>query len=235
MATNEPLDLLTGDATTPIITIITPIQPTTPTTITKLFHEENPAVTTTISTKMADLIIFSDDDDDDDEEHNENQENEKKQEEEEGDLIAFSSSSDGDEEENDDENETLPFKTLFNIPLPPFVTPLCPPELFKQPPTLPPLPPLPVFPFNLDPPSANSVLKSKGRVLIGPISESAREDWRLDGGLGYFRSKLGGGPGGGVYSSVLVEDSEGKSYCLVAFESGQEAERCREVFRWYCW
>ncbi|KAK4191008.1 hypothetical protein QBC35DRAFT_471085 [Podospora australis] len=91
--------------------------------------------------------------------------------------------------------------------------------------------PLPLFEWHRAPSPSPSPTTTKklavvpDRLLLGPLNAVVYEDWRLDRGRDYLRHKVAG-----LYSSVFVEDVEGRMYVLMTFESEAAAERAWDLF-----
>ncbi len=139
--------------------------------------------------------------------------------------------------------------TLYNIPLPHTITPITPD--FTKPPSY--YRPRPQYPtlsgrYNVRALAAQGarIVEDHYRVLIGPLSAVAREEWRGDCGRGYLRSKLGrpistsdGGDGrrdrGGVEMCQMVKDDAGVWYVLAMFENHQRARDAEAFLQGFAW
>lgn len=145
--------------------------------------------------------------------------------------------------------------TLYNIPPPWAVQPVAP-DFDRPPPTRPPYPQLEEAPLRQEHggsgSGSGSGVENPWRVLIGPISEAARDAWRHDGGKAYLRSKLdgsvlppavdGGSPPGrslpagpGVLFCEMVRDVHGRWYVVTMCDSPARARLALHVFRGYAW
>ncbi|KAK3987291.1 hypothetical protein QBC44DRAFT_372280 [Cladorrhinum sp. PSN332] len=177
--------------------------------------KKNPAaaLSTPTTTTTGDLISFSEGD----------------VEEKEKDLIAFSS----DEEDHgvcfSNQNLTdaaTPLTlAIFGIPVPPAVGIISP--NFDKP--LPPHPPAPYFPDEESADDTPGNLSWRGRIVVGPISAAARNDWRLSHGEHYWRSKFPN-----LFSSVFAKDGNEEMYCVLAFRDDEAgAMNALELIRDY--
>ncbi|KAK0701558.1 hypothetical protein B0T21DRAFT_417108 [Apiosordaria backusii] len=109
---------------------------------------------------------------------------------------------------------TTPTDTLltrFNIPSPSSTIQLISPNFYKT--RI--IPPYPL----------NGETESPDALLLGPISPSALEEWKLDHGRRYIMDKVRG-----VFSTVLLEDDAGKTYIRVEFHSRQMRDIALRVF-----
>ncbi|KAK4235103.1 hypothetical protein C8A03DRAFT_37063 [Achaetomium macrosporum] len=120
---------------------------------------------------------------------------------------------------------------LYGIPLAHMVRPITP-DWSR--PLHGPRPPYPRLANDLDIYTLHSqgatIVENPWRVIIGPISASAREDWKEDKGKGYLRFKLGSCRKSGVHLCEMVQGEEGRWYVLAMFTSQESARNAVELF-----
>ena len=143
-----------------------------------------------------------------------------------------------------------PPDTLYNIPLAHTITPIIP-DFTKTPSFYRPRPAYPTLSGRYDvyagAAQGAKIVDDPYRVLIGPLSPAARQEWRADCGRAYLRNKLGrttstgggwGGGGkdrGGVVLCQMVRDDAGVWYVLAMFENQERAGAAVEFLHGFAW
>ncbi|KAK3305270.1 uncharacterized protein B0T15DRAFT_511201 [Chaetomium strumarium] len=74
-----------------------------------------------------------------------------------------------------------------------------------------------------------TVAENPYRVVIGPVSDAAREAWKGDRGKAYLHKKLGGDRRSGLHLCQMLRAHDGTFYVLAMFASQQYASKTVEL------